>query len=114
MPNRTLTDQLTSLMAGWYSGIVDLDLRFDARDGAYKLLDFNPRLGAQFRLFEDTAGIDVVRAAYLDLTGQPVPEGEPVPGRRFLVETYHRLLGQLLAQRRTRPGVLDRITPRGP
>jgi D-aspartate ligase len=89
VPNPILTEQLTSLIGRLpYSGIVDLDLRFDTRDGAYKLLDFNPRLGAQFRLFEDTAGIDVVRAAYLDLTGQPVPEGDPVPGRKFLVENY--------------------------
>jgi hypothetical protein len=30
-------------------------------------LDFNPRVGAQFRLFEDDAGSDVVRALHLDL-----------------------------------------------
>ena len=89
VPNPILAEQLTSLIGKLpYSGIVNLDLRFDTRDGAYKLLDFNPRLGAQFRLFEDTAGIDVVRAAYLDLTGQPVPGGDPVPGRKFLVENY--------------------------
>jgi len=76
-----------------YRGIMDLDLRRDPRDGRYKLLDFNPRLGAQFRLFRDTAGIDVVLAQYLDLTGQPWPgrdraAGEQVSGRRFLVENY--------------------------
>lgn len=71
-----------------FRGIADLDFRFDRRDGTYRLLDFNPRLGAQFRLFRDSAGIDVVLAAYLDLTGQPVPEGIPPVGRRFLVENY--------------------------
>ena len=56
-PNTELRDQLTGLLAALgFRGIVDLDLRFDPRDGQYKLLDFNPRLGAQFRLFEDTAG----------------------------------------------------------
>ena len=54
----------------------------------YNLLDFNPRLGAQFRVFRDTAGTDVALAAYLDLTGQPIPPGEQVDGRRFLVENY--------------------------
>ena len=72
-------------------GILDLDLRWDGRDGQYKLLDFNPRLGAQFRLFHDTAGVDVVLAQYLDLTGQAIPEGEQVSGRGFLVENYDPL-----------------------
>jgi len=71
-----------------YRGVADLDLRFDRRDGRYKLLDFNPRLGAQFRLFRDSAGVDVALAAYLDLTGQPVPDGLPPVGREFLVENY--------------------------
>lgn len=69
-----------------YRGIVDLDWRFDRRDGEYKLLDFNPRVGAQFRLFETTAGIDVVRAQHLDLTGRAVPTGAPAVGRGFSVE----------------------------
>jgi len=43
--------------------------------GAYHLLDFNPRPGAQFRLFTDRAGTDVVRAQHLDLTGRAVPAG---------------------------------------
>ncbi len=63
-----------------FRGIVDLDLRFDPRDAQYKLLDFNPRLGAQFRLFTTGTGVDVARAAYLDLTGQPVAAGEMTPG----------------------------------
>ncbi|MCI2417608.1 carboxylate--amine ligase [Saccharopolyspora sp. K220] len=71
-----------------FSGIVDLDFRWDARDERYKLLDFNPRLGAQFRLFHDSAGMDVALASYLDLTGQQIRTGELPVGRRFLVENY--------------------------
>ncbi len=92
VPNRELRDQVTGLLGTLgFRGLVDLDLRFDPRDGQYKLLDFNPRLGAQFRLFEDTAGVDVARAAYLDLTGQPVAARAMVAGRRFLVENYDPL-----------------------
>ncbi|MGV9264741.1 carboxylate--amine ligase [Kitasatospora sp. NPDC003701] len=58
-----------------YSGIADLDWRLDLRDGRYKLVDFNPRTGAQFRLFETSDGVDVVRALHLSLTGRPVPRG---------------------------------------
>jgi predicted ATP-grasp superfamily ATP-dependent carboligase len=77
-----------------YRGIMDMDYRLDLRDGRYKLLDFNPRVGAQFRLFEDDAGIDVVRAMHLDLTGRDVPRGRPIEGRAFMVET-----GDLLSTR---------------
>ncbi|MGH3526681.1 MAG: carboxylate--amine ligase [Pseudonocardiaceae bacterium] len=87
--NPQLHHQTTELLTRLgFRGIVDLDYRFDPRDGQYKLLDFNPRLGAQFRLFCDTAGVDVVVAAHLDLTGRPVPPGAPQHGRRFLVENY--------------------------
>jgi D-aspartate ligase len=87
--NPRLRDEVARLLARLgYRGIVDLDLRRDARDGQYKLLDFNPRIGAQFRLFRDRAGIDVVTACYLDLTGATVPQCEQVNGRGFLVENY--------------------------
>lgn len=69
-----------------YQGIVDLGYRYDARDGQYKLLDVNPRIGATFRLFVGDNGMDVVRALYLDLTGQPVPPSRAPDGRRWLVE----------------------------
>ena len=82
-----LRHQVTRLLGQLgYRGFLDLDLRLDARDGQYKLLDFNPRLGAQLRLFCDSAGVDVATAAYLDLTGQPIPAGEQVDGRGFVVE----------------------------
>ncbi len=84
-------DMIALLTRLGYRGIADLDLRLDDRDGQYKLLDFNPRLGAQFRLFTDQAGLDVVRAAYLDLTGQPVAAAGPVVGRTFMVESYDPL-----------------------
>lgn len=82
-----------------FGGIADLDLRHDRRDGRYKLLDFNPRMGAQFRLFENAAGIDVVRALHLDLTGRPVPAGRQPAGRGYLVENID--LPALLAYRRS-------------
>jgi len=71
-----------------YSGIMDIDFRLDTRDGQYKLLDFNPRIGAQFRLFEDPDGIDVVKALYLDLSGKRVTKSQAIEGRTFVVELY--------------------------
>lgn len=69
-----------------YRGIVDMGWRFDERDGRYKLLDVNPRLGWTFRLFVGTDGMDVARALYFDLTGQPVPASEARDGRKWIVE----------------------------
>ena len=89
VPNERLRAEAVGLLAGLgYRGIVDLDYRWDPREGSYRLLDFNPRLGAQFRLFQDSAGIDAVRALHLDLTGRAVPAGDPVPGRTLVVENY--------------------------
>ncbi|WP_432096534.1 ATP-grasp domain-containing protein [Streptomyces sp. bgisy100] len=76
-----------------YRGILDLDFRRDTTTGRYHLLDFNPRPGAQFRLFTDRAGQDVVRALHLDLTGRPVTAAEPLPGRVFVAENYALLSG---------------------
>ena len=76
-----------------YHGVLDLDVRRDAVTGGYHLLDFNPRPGAQFRLFTDRAtGLDPVRALHLDLTGRAAP-GPPLPraGRTFVVENYGAL-----------------------
>jgi predicted ATP-grasp superfamily ATP-dependent carboligase/O-antigen/teichoic acid export membrane protein len=83
-----------------YRGIADLDWRFDRRDGRYKLLDFNPRMGAQFDVFQTDTGIDVVRAAHLDLTGRPIPAGRPRVGRSLVVE-HLDMASRLSRQRRT-------------
>lgn len=69
-----------------YKGILDIGYRYDCRDGKYKVLDINPRIGATFRLFVGENGLDVARAQYLDLTGQDVPESKIVEGRKWLVE----------------------------
>ena len=77
----------TRFMAGvGYRGILDCGYRFDRRDGLYKLLDVNPRVGATFRLFVGDDSADVVRAQYLDLTGQPVPPSKLRAGRRWVAE----------------------------
>ena len=79
-----LTRELCSKVG--FRGICDLDWRRDSLAREYKLVDFNPRMGNQFRLFQTAAGIDVLRALYLDMTGQHVPPGDQVNGRRIVVE----------------------------
>jgi D-aspartate ligase len=69
-----------------YRGVLDIGYRYDARDGQYKVLDANPRIGATFRLFVGQNGIDVARALYLDITGQEVIAAPAKEGRKWMVE----------------------------
>jgi D-aspartate ligase len=87
MPNDTVAEQTRRWMkAIGYRGMVDMGYRYDARDGQYKILDVNPRIGSTFRLFVGRHGLDVVRANYLDLTGQSVPPDEMDEGRKWMDE----------------------------
>jgi predicted ATP-grasp superfamily ATP-dependent carboligase len=101
--NAEVREAATRLMGAiGYRGPVDIGFRFDARTGAYRLLDVNPRLGATFRLFVDTRGLDVVRAMYLDMTGQRIPAPAGIePGRRWVVEHSDLLTALELAREGT-------------
>jgi len=86
--NETIAGPAKNLLhAIGYKGIVAIDYRFDARDGQYKVLDINPRIGANTRLFVADNGIDVARALYFDMTGRPATTQAAAPeGRKWVVE----------------------------
>ena len=87
LPNPAIASSTKTLVrAVGYKGILDIGYRYDARDGLYKLLDVNPRLGATFRLFVGHNGMDVTRAKYLHFTGQPVPVSDICTGRKWILE----------------------------
>jgi D-aspartate ligase len=87
LPNPAIESATKTLVrAVGYKGILDIGYRYDARDGLYKLLDVNPRLGATFRLFVGDDGMDVTRAEYLHFTGQPVPRSRLCTGRKWILE----------------------------
>jgi D-aspartate ligase len=93
--NAKLREQMEHMLrAIGFVGIVSMDLRYDRRDGTYRLLDFNPRTGACFRLFENVHGIDVVRALHMDLSGRQVPSGPQRSGRTYVVEPYDLRTGR--------------------
>jgi len=85
----TITNALMKAIG--YRGIVDIGYRYDVRDGSYKVLDINPRIGCTFRLFAGENSMDVARALYLDLTGQPVAAGPVHEGRKWVVEDLDML-----------------------
>ncbi|GAB2908594.1 carboxylate--amine ligase [Streptomyces mayteni] len=112
LPNPAVAEPSCRLAAAvGYHGVLDLDFRRDPHTGAHHLLDFNPRPGAQFRLFTDRAtGLDVIRALHLDLTGRsPTALSRPRAGRMFVVEQYG-LLASLATRRAHWPGSGGRET----
>ena len=87
LPQKTVQEQTRSFMTGvGYRGCVGIGYRYDERDGRFKLLDVNARISGVFRLFSAADGMDLVRACYLDLTGQnPIPI-VPRVGRKLMFE----------------------------
>jgi D-aspartate ligase len=85
--NETVFQLTTDFMSAIaYTGILDIGFRYDARDGQYKLLDPNPRIGSTFRLFVGSNGMDTARYLYMDVTRQQLPESQPREGRKWVVE----------------------------
>ena len=82
---RTTSDFMRAI---GYRGILDIGYRRDRRDGQYKVLDVNPRIGCTFRLFASDNNLDVARVLYLDMTGQPVPAAAIPKPRKWLVEDF--------------------------
>ena len=85
---RVANKTISLMKAVGYKGILDIGYRLDPRDGRYKVLDINPRVGQAFRIFVSKNNMDVIRCLYLDLTGQSQPDIEPIDGRRWVIEDY--------------------------
>jgi D-aspartate ligase len=66
-----------------YTGIVEVEFKQDPRDGSYKLLDVNPRVWGWHTLCQ-RAGIDFPYLAWRLARGEPVPNGRPADGVRWL------------------------------
>jgi D-aspartate ligase len=100
-PNATLSELTARFVEeiGW-QGPASMDWRLDLRDGRYLLVDFNVRVGAQFRCGQTENGVDLVRAVHLDLTGRRVPAVAQDYTRRILVGNL--LLPSLVGERVSR------------
>ena len=111
LPNETVAKQTRDFMqAAGYRGAVGIGWRYDERDGQYKVLDVNARVSGVFRLFRATNGMDVVRIAYLDLTGQPIPQTALSQGRKWMLEQdFQSALGAARAGKLTFKEWLDSI-----
>src|SRR6266702_4037011 len=77
-----------------YVGLADLDVKYDARDGQFKYLELNPRLG-MCHYFGTRCGVNLTLDAYRLMCGDELPAGAPqTDGATFLAvleETGGRL-----------------------
>jgi D-aspartate ligase len=55
-----------------FHGLSQVEFKRDPRDGAFKLMEVNPRLW-QWHSLAAACGVDLPRIAYLDLIGEPPP-----------------------------------------
>ena len=66
-----------------YYGLVEVEFKLDPRDGAYKLLDVNPRTWG-YHTIGTQAGVDFPYLLYADQTGEAVAECRASPGVRWI------------------------------
>jgi predicted ATP-grasp superfamily ATP-dependent carboligase len=63
-----------------FHGLSQVEFKRDPRDGAFRLMEVNPRLW-QWHGLASASGVDLPRIAYADLVGEPAPPA-PQNGRR--------------------------------
>ncbi|HTR37106.1 MAG TPA: hypothetical protein VMH80_14465 [Bryobacteraceae bacterium] len=68
------------LQAIRFSGIAEVEFKWDAVSASYKLIEINPRPWDQHRLGH-AAGVDLIYAAYCDFAGLAVAPGQRNPER---------------------------------
>jgi predicted ATP-grasp superfamily ATP-dependent carboligase len=74
------------LEAMGYSGIAEVEYKFDTASGDYKLIEINPRPWDQHRL-GNAAGVDLIYIAYCEHAGLPLPAtAPPRPGHKWIAE----------------------------
>jgi predicted ATP-grasp superfamily ATP-dependent carboligase len=79
------TDAVKLLRALGLHGISQVELKHDARDGRYKLIEVNPRLW-EWHGLAAACGVDLARIAYLDTIGErPEPACMNGDGRRWAI-----------------------------
>lgn len=74
------------LEAMGYNGVAEVEYKFDAASGDYKLIEINPRPWDQHRL-GNAAGVDLMYIAYCEHAGLPIPATpQPQPGHKWIAE----------------------------
>lgn len=79
-----------------YTGVCGLEFKLDMRDGQFKFIEINPRFELAHHLFA-TAGADVARAMYADISAVPMNLGHEYRlGMRWISLTLDLKAGRTL------------------
>jgi predicted ATP-grasp superfamily ATP-dependent carboligase len=69
-----------------FTGIAEVEFKWDIRSSEFKLIEINPRPWDQHRL-GNACGIDLIYIAYCEHAGLPLPEIRPsAPGHKWIAE----------------------------
>jgi D-aspartate ligase len=69
-----------------FTGVAEVEYKWHARDGTYKLIEINPRPWDQHRLGK-ACSVDLIYLAYCEHAGLPIPiVGKPAPGHKWIAE----------------------------
>jgi len=89
-----------------YHGFAEAEFKKDPRDGEYKLLEINARTTLQNRL-PAACGVDNEYLAYLEVTGQRIPESLSPTGEAVWVDDLLDSLSCLIQLKRGTLGIRD-------
>jgi D-aspartate ligase len=100
VPSEVIDQARTLLEAAGFHGISQVEFKYDARDGLYKLLEINGRAWHWIKLAA-FSGVNLPLIQYYDLTGDPrLAEvlAKPQVHDRFYVNEYHVRLNRMPAE----------------
>ena len=111
--NRAVEDEAIRLLAAMrYTGIAEVEFKYDGRDGGYKLLDVNPRAWTWHALCA-AAGVDFPYLLWQSVHGEPVASVRGRPGVRWMRLSTDVLAAcaEMLRGRLSLPDYLKSIAP---
>jgi predicted ATP-grasp superfamily ATP-dependent carboligase len=102
LPDHVVMHAQALLQAAGFHGISQVEFKYDARDGLYKLLEINGRAWHWIKLAA-FSGVNLPLIQYYDLTSDPRLAGAlavPQENGRFYVNEYHVRLNNLPSERK--------------
>jgi predicted ATP-grasp superfamily ATP-dependent carboligase len=97
---------LTVLQSMGFTGIAEVEFKWDVHTSEFKLIEINPRPWDQHRL-GNACGVDLIYIAYCEYTGLPLPSiHQSTPGCKWIAEDVFLMSAVRMLWRRD-PNILE-------